>query len=391
VEKETAVELKMDQHTSISALVIHRAAAHGGETILRTKHRGIWKTVTWAQLDAKVLEIGAALLAADFARGDVVAILSEMRPEAVYADLAILGCGATSVAIDPDDDPDRVCHRLSSSGSRLAFVENEEQLDKLLSIRGRCPALSQIVVFDMKGLRDFADANCLSLAAFVETASASASVWAAAVGTIEADQPAVIQFPHEESFGLGRTQTHGDLMHMINAARAKLPMRPNDERLSVLRLSDMTERVWGLYLALDGRCISNYPEGPDTMIENLRELQATILGADAEVWDYLHSLALARANGATTTQRLAYEWALNAGRLGGLKGRLANLLVLYAVRREFGLTKLRLAYVSGVSVSAAALDWARSLGILIQRIDGPVAGAGQLNEYYGVLTQNAHA
>jgi long-chain acyl-CoA synthetase len=380
----------MDQpFISIPGLVAHRAVSHGSETILRTKDRGIWKSVTWAQLDAKVREIGTALLAADFARGDVAAILSETRPEAIYADLAILGCGATSVAIDPDDDPSRVCHLLSSSGVRLAFVENEEYLDKLLSIRDRCPALSRIVVLDMKGLRDFADANCVSLSAFV--AAGGTAEWTTSIGRIEAEQPAVIQFPRGDSFGMGRTLTHGDLKHMTNTARARLPIQPNDERLAVLRLSDITERVWGLYLALETRCISNYPERPDTVIENLQESQPRILGIDAPVWDHLLALATARAKAATSLQRLAYQWALRCGRMGGPRARLADLLVLRAVRREFGLNRLRLAFVGGASVSPAAFDWARSLGITIHRVDEPAVGSGQLDERYQALMQNAYA
>jgi long-chain acyl-CoA synthetase len=352
---------------SIPALVAHRATVHGNETILRAKDRGIWKSVSWEQLDTRVREIGTALLAADFGRGDVVAIVSETRPDAVYADLAIQGCGAASVAIDPDDDPERVCHKLSSSGSRLAFVENEEQLDKLLSIRERCPALSRIVVFDMKGLRDFVDANCVGIGRFVATNRVVD--WIKAVRAIEADQPAVIQFPSDENYGIGRALTHGDLMHMVGAARARLPIHAHDERLAVLRLSDITERVWGLYLALETRCISNYPEGPDTVVKNLQESQPAILGSDAAVWNHLHGLATAQAKSATSVQRLAYHWALHACRVGGPRARVADLLVLRAVRREFGLNRLRLAYVGGASAKPAALDWARSLGITIQRID----------------------
>ena len=380
----------MDQPlNSVPALLAERAASHGGATILRTKHRGIWKAITWAELYARVKDIGTALLAADFHRGDVVAILSETRPEAVYADLAILGCGAASVAIDPDDDPDRVAHQLSSSGSRLVFVENEEQLDKILSIRKLCPALSRIVVFDMKGLRDFADANCVGLAEFAETGGQAD--WTAAIRLVEAGQPAVIQFPRGAGNGLGRSLTHGDLMHMIGAARARLPIQPSDERLAVSRMSDITERVWGLYLALETRCISNYPERPDTVIENLRESQPTVLGADATIWNHLHGLATAQAQSATAVQRLAYEWALRAGRSGGPKGAIANLFILQAVRREFGLNKLRLAYVGGLSVGTAALDWAKSLGIAIQRVDEAAQGAGDLDERYQVLLQNAYA
>jgi long-chain acyl-CoA synthetase len=382
------VELTMSQSiTSIPGLLSQRVASNGSETILRIKDRGIWRTVTWSQLGAKVREIGVALLLADFARGDVVAILSETRAEAVYADLAVLGCGAASVAIDPDEEPDRVRHLLSSSGARLAFVENEEQLDKVLTVRDRCPALSRIVVFDMKGLRDFVDAGCVSLSSFIQ--AETPADWSAAVQAIEPDQPAVIQFPRGDS--MGRTLTHGDLVHMMGAARARLPIRQSDERLVVLRLSDITERVWGLYLALETGCISNYPEGPDTIIENLRELQPTILGADAEVWAHLQALATARVKAATGTQRLVYEWALRAGRVGGSIGRLADLLVLRAVRREFGLNRLHLAYVGGTAVGSAATDWALSLGIAIQRVDDVVLGSGQADERYQALLQNAYA
>jgi long-chain acyl-CoA synthetase len=373
--------------TSIPLLLSQRATSNGGDTILRIKDRGIWKAVTWSALDAKVRAIGSALLAADFGGGDVAAIISETRPEAVYADLAVLGSGAASTAIDPDEDPDRVCHLLSSSGARLAFVENEEQLDKVLGVRDRCPALARIVVFDMKGLRDFTDSGCVSLDAFSE--ATPAADWATMIRAIEADQPAVIQFPRGDS--MGRTLTHGDLVHMVTAAGGRFSLRPDDERLVVLRLSDITERVWGLYLALQTGCISNYPEGPDTVIENLRELKPTVLGADAAVWSHLQALATTRAKAATATQRLVYNWALRAGRTGGPKGRVADLLVLRAVRREFGLNKLRLAYVGGNPVPPAAVDWARSLGIAIQRVDEHAVGSGQMDERYQALLQNAYA
>ncbi len=370
------------EQSSIPALVRRCAVSHAAETILRTKDRGIWKAITWAQLDATVARIGSALLSLDFGRGDVAAILSETRPEAAYADLAILGSGAASVAISPEDDADRLGHILASSGARMAFVENEEQLDKLLSIRDRCPALGRIVVFDMKGLRDFADDTVVSVAVFGDGAEAD---WGAAISAISPDQPAVVQFPRGAAADFGRILTHGDLAHMIGAAAARLSIHPGDERLAMLRMADITERVWGLYLGLQTRCVGNYPERPDTAVENLQELQPTVLGADAEVWDRLHALASQRASGATRTQRMAYEWALRA------PSALANFLVLRAVRREFGLNRLRLAYVGGAAVTPLARDWAAALGVAIQRVDEPAIGSGQLDERYQALMQNAYA
>nr|WP_294527634.1 AMP-binding protein [uncultured Rhodopila sp.] len=373
------------QQICVPAVVRRRAVSQAAETILRTKHRGVWKAITWSELDATVARIGSALLTAGFGRGDVAAVISETRPEAAYADLAILGCGAASLAIHPEDEADRLGHILASSGTRLAFVENEEQLDKVLSIRDRCPALGRIVVFEMKGLRDYVDAMVVSLAAFAETPRPD---WPHSVQAIAADQPAVIQFSRSEASGFGRILTHGDLSHMIGAAAGRLAIRPGDERLAVLRMADITERAWGLYLGLQTGCISNYPERPDTMLENLQELQPTVLGANSGVWASLHALASLRAKNATRSQRIAYEWALG---IGGAKGMLAGLIVLPAVRREFGLNRLRVAYVGGAAVQQAAGEWAASLGITIQRLDEPAPGPDQLDERYQSLMHNAYA
>jgi hypothetical protein len=65
--------------------------------------------------------------------------------------------------------------------------------------------------------------------------------------------------------------------------------------------------------------------------------------------------------------------------------------VLGAIRREFGLKRLRLAYVGGAPISAPAMDWARCLGISIQRVDEIPANAGQVDERYRALLDDAYA
>ena len=136
---------------SIPAIVHESAAARGGQIVLRKKDHGIWKAESWAELEAHVRGVGGGLLAAGFGRGDAAAVLSETRPEAVYADLAIQGAGGASIMLHPDDEGSRAAHILRTAGCRFIFVEDEEQLDKILTIRDQCPALARIVITDMKG------------------------------------------------------------------------------------------------------------------------------------------------------------------------------------------------------------------------------------------------
>ncbi len=355
----------MELSATIPALLSQQVATFGSETILRKKDRGIWKAMTWSELDARVQEIGQGLRAAGLARNEVVAVLSGTRPEFVYADLAILGCGAASVAIHPDEDASRAGEILRETGASLAIVEGEEQLDKVLGVRPACPSLRRIVIIDMKGLRDFQDPDCISLTELIAEGVGQPD-WKSSSAAVSADQTAAILVHRADP---SRRITHADIMRQIEQAGTELGPRPGDERLAVLPMCDPTERVLGLYLALKHRIVSNYLENPETATENLREVKPTVFGADSEAWERLHARTTALAGSATGTQKLLYHWAIGAGAGGGLMSSLANLMVLPAIRGQLGFGKLRVAYVGDRAITDEINDWARALGITVRYIN----------------------
>jgi len=380
MEKEAAVAL------TIPALVAERAAAHGNEIVLRKKDHGIWKATTWAQLGARMREIGSALKSVGFRPGNVACVVAETRPEWVHIDLGILGAGGICGGIHPEHEAEPLGQMLRDTRCCVLFVENDEQLDKALLVRERCPALQRIVVIDMKGLRDFADPMCESLQSFVARGT-DADAWDADVASITADHPAVLLLPRN---GPSRTLTHGDALHLIANARSLLPLRAGDERLALLPMCHVMERVLGLYLSLDARIVSNYLENPDTAIENLQEVQPTVLATDPHIWQLLHGRISNAAAGATPLQRMLYQWALAAGERGGLVASLARVGVLHAVRRELGLSRLRCAYIGGTTLAPEIDRWAASLGITIQPIDGQAARGPALDARYQALMQEAY-
>ena len=336
---------------TIPDLLTQRASA-GSAIVLRKKNRGLWKTVTWSDLDTRRRAVAAALQGAGFRQGDVAGVLSETTPDAVYVDLGILTAGGVSLAINPEDDAEQVRTILRDSGCRVLFAENEEQLDKALTVRESCPALTRIVILDMKGLREFSDPGCESFESFVGGGGSVEPV------AIRPDHPAV-------SIGAGRTLTHAEVLAKIAEASKKLGVRTGDERLAVLPMSDPLERIHGLYLALEAGIVSNYLESPETARENLQELKPTLLGADAEAWTRLHARIVGAAAAATRFQRGLYNWAIGAGS----GNPLANALVLRAIRRDLGMDRLRVAYVAGRKTYAEVANWAAALGVSIQLIE----------------------
>ena len=355
----------MELSSTIPALLSQQVATFGSETILRKKQRGIWNAVTWSELDGFVQEIGQGLRAAGLTHGDAVAVLSDTRPELAYADLAILGCGTASVAIRPGDEAPRVGEILRETGAACAIVEGEEQLDKVLGVRGDCPALRQIVIIDMKGLRDFRDPGCCSLAELI-AGGVGQPDWRTATASVAPDQTAAILV---DMPGPRRNVTHAEIMRLIDETGTNLGVQAGDERLAVLPMADPTERILGLYLSLKYRIVSNYLENPETATENLREVKPTVFGADSEAWERLHARITAQAEAATGVQKAAYRWAIGAGAAGGLSGTLANFLVLPAVRAQLGFGRLRVAFVGDRSIPAETDRWARALGITVRLIN----------------------
>jgi long-chain acyl-CoA synthetase len=353
----------MELSATIPALLSQQVATYGSETILREKDRGIWNKVSWSDLDIQVRAIGQGLRAAGLARGEAVAVLSETRLEFVYADLAILGCGAISVAINTDEDATRVGAVLRESAVTVAIVEGEEQLDKVLGVRANCPELRLVVIVDTKGLREFRDPACVSLTDLIASGTAQ-SDWKAVTSSVSPDQDAAIVVT---STGWGQRITHAEIMRHIEAVGVELDIRAGDERLAVLPMSDPTERVLGLYLSLKHRIVSNYLENPETATENLREVKPTVFGANSDAWERLHARTTALADNATAAQKLLYRWSV--GTKGGLLRALANVLVLPAIRGQLGFGKLRVAYVGDRAIPDNISRWARALGITVRYIN----------------------
>jgi len=373
------VALTPDTIATVPALVFRRAATHAQEVILRKKQRGIWQAVTWAEFAARIRQVGMALAANDLASGDIVGVLSNTRPEAACADLGALSVGCVSACLVPQDEADHVGRMLRDAGCRLLFVENEEQLDKALLARDRCPLLQRIVIFDMQGLRELDDPMCESLDDFlargIEHDRAHPAAWDVALGAVTPDRPAALLLPMGVD-GVVETLTHRDVITVVEDAAARLGQRYGDERVAFLPMSGMMERVLGLYVALSSRTVSNYLESPDTLIENLREVQPTVLGASPVVWERFRTRIVAEVDGATWLQKRLFNWAIGIGEAtpgAGTMAWIARTLVLGSVRREMGLSRLRLACIGAASLSPDTARWYRALGIDITRLDGDCA------------------
>ena len=136
---------------------------------LRDKDMGIWREWTWATYWEDIELAGHALLALGVAPGDRVAIHSENRPEWLIADMGALAVRAASVGIYPTSPGEEVGYLLGDSGARILVAEDQEQVDKALSVLAECPDLERIVYLEPRGIQHRYDhEKLLSWQAFLD-------------------------------------------------------------------------------------------------------------------------------------------------------------------------------------------------------------------------------
>jgi long-chain acyl-CoA synthetase len=153
--------------TTLPAVFAQQVERQGDRLALRYKEYGIWHRVTWREYGAHVHEVAAALLAFGLRPHENVAVLGENRPEWLYCHLGIQTAGGATVGIYPTSAPEQITYLLSHSEARLIFVENEEQLDKVLTaVAGT--RVERVVVWDAKGLWGFTDERVVFFDDFVK-------------------------------------------------------------------------------------------------------------------------------------------------------------------------------------------------------------------------------
>ena len=142
---------------TLPKLFRHVVAERGDKVAMREKDLGIWRAISWREYGERAKHVGLGLVALGLRPRDVVSIIADNCPEWLFTDLGVLSVGGVTNGIYTTDSAAQVEYIVNDSGTRFFFAENDEQLDKILEVRGKCPQLVKIFVYDMEGLHGFAD------------------------------------------------------------------------------------------------------------------------------------------------------------------------------------------------------------------------------------------
>ena len=380
---------------TIPKLFWHQVKARDGRTACSEKKLGIWRATSWRDYGERARAVGMGLVKLGLQRGDVVSILAETVPEWLYVDMGTTGAGGVSNGIYPTDSAKQVEYILNDSRSRFLFVENEEQLDKFIDIRERCPAIVKVFVLDMEGLADFKDPmvmpfdELLALGRAHETASPG--LWEKLVAGSKPEELALLVYTSGTTGPpKGAMLSHRNVIFQISNADAFIPLGTDDEQLAFLPLCHVAERTFTAFLPLRSGAIANFAESVETVPENIREVAPTSFFAVPRIWERFYSSIAIRMKEATWLGRTAYGWAIGVGlklaetELAGdrpsaaLKAahRVADFLVLDNIKRAIGMHRVRFAGTGAAPIAPDLIKWYRALGVDMREVYGQTENCG---------------
>jgi long-chain acyl-CoA synthetase len=352
----------MDAGT-LPRLFVSRALQYGTHKVgLREKDYGIWQQVTWQQYYEHVRAFCLGLVHLGLQRGDRIAVLSGNRPEWLYTELAAQALGAIPVGLFVDSLAVQVQSILQHAEARLVVVEDQEQADKVLAIRHHLPHLQHIIVDQMRGLEDYQDELLISWREveaygadlqsgqpllFEELVArggpADVALLAYTSGTTGAPKAAML--------------SHRNLLAMAEGVTQVDSLSDADEIVSFLPFAWVGEQLISVALALYAGATVNFPEKPETMRDDLRDIGPHVMLAPPRVWEAMcteHQVKIAEAG---FLKRKATELALAIGLhraereltqrsssgFDRVLDGLAYLLAFRSLRDKFGLTRVRVA------------------------------------------------
>jgi len=374
--------------------------SRGDKVIFRQKAFGLWQSLSWSELAEIVREIGMGLIELGFEPGERASILGNTEQEWLFSDLGVLCAGGVSSGIYPTDAASQVEYLMRDSASVYLFVEDEEQLDKVLEVRERLPGLRKIIVWDMEGLRDLEDEQVISLQAL----RAMGRERVARIGAdlaeahwqerIDARQPNDLAILIYTSGTTGRPKgamlSHHNVIFTVRGFNTIISQNEQDERMCFLPLCHVAERMGGAYFALyTGTCL-NFVENPETIPENVREIAPTVFVAVPRIWEKFYSGVMIALSESTAIEKLAYRTAigigmrivvaLEAGRSvgNGLRALhwLARLLVLDNVRKLIGIHRCRFLVTGAAPISPDLVRWYMALGVPMLEVWGQTESGG---------------
>lgn len=373
-------------------LLRRNASQFGSHVAIRHKDLGIWQTWTWAQVMEIVRAYATGLQRLGLRQGDTIAIVGSNRPKLYWTVMAAQTVRAIPVPVYSDAVADELSYVLGHADVKFVAAQDQEQVDKVLSVQERVPHLQKIIYDEPRGLRDYDHARLVKIddviadgrAALADDSSLAAELDALIEAGEGADTSIIL-------YTSGTTGASKGVMlsaeRCIEAATdtAKFDkLTENDVALAYLPLAWVGDHYLNYAQGIVAGFCMACPEGPQTVEQDLREIGPTFYFAPPRVFETMLTRLMIRMEDAAAIKRRMFHYFLKIARRHGeailtgkpvpLSGRLlyaiGRLLVYEPLKNVLGLSRVRIAYTAGEAIGPDLFVFFRSIGLNLKQLYG---------------------
>ena len=385
----TEIELPPAACDTFPKLLERNRKLRPGRPAIRDQNFGIWQTHNWGQVAEEVRDLAAGLFSLGVKRGDKVAIVGDNRPRLYWTMTALQALGAIPVPLYQDSVAEEMAYVVEHAEARFAVVEDQEQVDKLLEIKARCPLLEQIVYDEPRGLRHYTQAFLHHFDALQAEGrdfnKGHPDFYETEIARCHGDDPAVILYT---SGTTGKPK--GVILSFDNVVKTaangvKLEkLTDREESMAYLPMAWIGDHIFSYgqsYVA--GFCVA-CPESSATVMQDLRELGPTYFFAPPRIFENILTTVMIRMEDAGWIKRRMFRYFMALAKRCGsriLDGKrvgpgdrllyaLGRVLVYGPLINTLGFTRIRLAYTAGEAIGPDIFDFYRSLGVNLKQLYG---------------------
>jgi len=386
VIETTRIDKTLD---TIPKLLLDHAKRRGDSPANRHKNFGIWQSWTWSEVAKEVRNLACGLAKLGFKRGDKLAVIGDNRPRLYWSMVAAQALGGIPVPLYQDSVAEEMVYVLENSDAKFAIVQNQEQTDKLLEIKDRLPHLEYICYEEPRGMRAYTEEFIFYYKDIQQTGRAfhgeNPDYF---LREVENGQGSDISIFLYTSGTTGKPKgvvlTQENLLITSRNSLAFDNITAEEEALAYLPMAWVGDNLFSFAQAyVAGFCV-NCPEGPETVMTDLREIGPTYYFAPPAIYEAVLTKVMIRMEDAGKIKRLMFNYFMDLAKSVGIRildGKsvsiaeralygLGNLLVYGPLKNNLGLSRTRLAYTAGEAIGPEIFSFFRSLGINIKQLYG---------------------
>jgi long-chain acyl-CoA synthetase len=380
------------QFDTVPKLLVRNATQHADRPAIRHKDLGIWQTWSWSRLCDEVRALAVGLRKLGLERGDAVAIIGDNRPRLYASFAAAQSLGAIPVPVYQDSVADEMAYVLEHAEVKIAIVEDQEQVDKVISVADRLPKLKRIVYDDPRGLKEYETGN---LHAFedvqrlghdeMRSNPGARDWWLDEIARGRGSDVSVMLYT---SGTTGRPKgvmlTHDNIVISAQNGNRFDGFGPDDTLLAYLPMAWVGDHLFSYGQAYAAAMCVCCPESPETVVEDRREIGPTYFFAPPRVFENMLTQIMVRMEDAGRIKKRMFHYFLGVAQRCGeniLNGRpvgaadrllyrLGDLLVYAPLRNRMGFSQTRVAYTAGEAIGPELFRFYRSLGVNLKQLYG---------------------